>query len=136
MKKGLKTIVMSTLALMTAGTVSAQNTVELTVTNIPNSKGKILIATSLGQTAMQHASKGDVTVKVDSVPEGAVSFYILHDENDNMQCDMDGRLPKEYCGSGTVNVKKGLTKATIRLEYIPEKIKQEKKNKEENKHGK
>lgn len=87
---------MSALALMTAGTVSAQNTVELTVTNIPNSKGKILIATSLGQTAMQHASKGDVTVKVDSVLEGAVSFYILHDENDNMQCDMDGRLPKEY----------------------------------------
>lgn len=122
MNKAIKTAALSAFAIMAAGAVSAQNKVELTVTNIPNGNGKILVATDKGQVAEAQAVKGSVTMNVENVPNGTVIFYVLHDENGNMHCDMEGNMPKEYVGDVKADVSKGNAKATVKLEYIPEKV--------------
>lgn len=129
MKKKALTAVITAIALMTAGAVTAQNKVEITVTNVPDDNGNVLVSTADGHAGMTQAKKGEVKVTVDNVPDGQTTFYVLHDGNGNMTCDMDGRMPKEYVGQCTVNVSKDNTKGTARLEYIPEKVRKEKENK-------
>lgn len=122
MKRRIKAAVLSVLAIMAASVATAQNKVALTVTNIPNSNGKILVATDKGQSGMVQAKQGSMTVDVENVPDGAVTFYVLHDENGNMDCDMENGMPKEYVGFVNVDVSKDNRTATVRLENIPEKV--------------
>lgn len=122
MKRRIKAAVLSVLAIMAASVATAQNKVALTVTNIPNSNGKILVATNKGQSGMVQAKQGSMTVDVENVPDGAVTFYVLHDENGNMDCDMENGMPKEYVGFVNVDVSKDNRTATVRLENIPEKV--------------
>ena len=122
MKKRIKAVALSALAIMAAGVATAQNKVALTVTNIPNSNGKILVATDKGQSGMVQAKQGSMTVDVENVPDGAVTFYVMHDENGNMDCDMENGMPKEYVGFVNVDVSKDNKAATVKLEYIPEKV--------------
>ena len=122
MKRRIKAAVLSVLAMMAASVATAQNKVALTVTNIPNSNGKILVATDKGQSGMVQAKQGSMTVDVENVPDGAVTFYVLHDENGNMDCDMENGMPKEYVGFVNVDVSKDNRTATVRLENIPEKV--------------
>lgn len=113
---------MSVVAMMAASVATAQNKVALTVMNIPNSNGKILVATNKGQSGMVQAKQGSMTVDVENVPDGVVTFYVLHDENGNMDCDMENGMPKEYVGFVNVDVSKDNRTATVRLENIPEKV--------------
>ena len=122
MKRRIKAAALSVVAMMAASVATAQNKVALTVTNIPNSNGKILVATDKGQSAMVQAKQGSMTVDVENVPDGAVTFYVLHDENGNMDCDMENGMPKEYVGFVNVDVSKDNRTATVRLENIPEKV--------------
>ncbi len=122
MKRRIKAAVLSVLAIMAASVATAQNKVALTVTNIPNSNGKILVATNKGQSGMVQAKQGSMTVDVENVPDGAVTFYVMHDENGNMDCDMENGMPKEYVGFVNVDVSKDNRTATVRLENIPEKV--------------
>ena len=122
MNKAIKAAALSAFAIMAAGAVSAQNKVELTVTNIPNSNGNILVATNKGQTGMVQAKQGNMTIDVENVPDGEVAFYVMHDENGNMGCDMENGMPKEYVGMANVNVSKDNRTATVKLENIPEKV--------------
>lgn len=122
MNKWISIMASVALAMVATTDVKAQNKVELTVTNIPNGNGKILVATSSGQTGMVQARQGSMTIDVENVPDGAVTFYVLHDENGNMDCDMENGMPKEYVGMANVNVSKDNRTATVRLENIPEKV--------------
>lgn len=129
MKKKALTAVITAIVLMTAGAATAQNKVEITVTNVPDDNGNVLVSTADGHAGMAQAKKGEVTVTVDNVPDGNTTFYILHDANGNMTCDMDGEMPKEHVGQCTFYVSKDNTKCTAGLEYIPEKVKKEKEKK-------
>ncbi len=122
MKRRIKAAALSVVAMMAASVATAQNKVALTVMNIPNSNGKILVATNKGQSGMVQAKQGSMTVDVENVPDGAVTFYVLHDENGNMDCDMENGMPKEYVGFVNVDVSKDNRTATVRLENIPEKV--------------
>lgn len=122
MKRRIKAAALSVVAMMAASVATAQNKVALTVTNIPNSNGKILVATDKGQSGMVQAKQGSMTVDVENVPDGAVTFYVMHDENGNMDCDMENGMPKEYVGFVNVDVSKDNRTATVRLENIPEKV--------------
>lgn len=122
MKRRIKAAALSVVAMMAASVATAQNKVALTVTNIPDSNGKILVATDKGQSGMVQAKQGSMTVDVENVPDGAVTFYVLHDENGNMHCDMENGMPKEYVGFVNVDVSKDNRTATVRLENIPEKV--------------
>ena len=122
MKRRIKAAALSVVAMIAASVATAQNKVVLTVTNIPNSNGKILVATDKGQSGMVQAKQGSMTVDVENVPDGAVTFYVLHDENGNMDCDMENGMPKEYVGFVNVDVSKDNRTATVRLENIPEKV--------------
>lgn len=57
MKKAILNSVMLAIALMATATASAQRDMQLTVSNIPNDKGQILIATKSGQWAKVKAEK-------------------------------------------------------------------------------
>lgn len=122
MKRRIKAAALSVVAMMAASVATAQNKVALTVMNIPNSNGKILVATNKGQSGMVQAKQGSMTVDVENVPDGAVTFYVMHDENGNMDCDMENGMPKEYVGFVNVDVSKDNRTATVRLENIPEKV--------------
>lgn len=122
MKRRIRAAALSALAMMAASVATAQNKVALTVTNIPNSNGKILVATNKGQSGMVQAKQGSMTVDVENVPDGAVTFYVMHDENGNMDCDMENGMPKEYVSFVNVDVSKDNRTATVRLENIPEKV--------------
>lgn len=122
MKRRTKAAALSVVAMMAASVATAQNKVALTVTNIPNSNGKILVATNKGQSGMVQAKQGTMTVDVENVPDGVVTFYVMHDENGNMDCDMENGMPKEYVGFVNVDVSKDNRTATVRLENIPEKV--------------
>lgn len=122
MKRRIRAAALSVVAMMAASVATAQNKVALTVMNIPNSNGKILMATNKGQSGMVQAKQGSMTVDVENVPDGAVTFYVLHDENGNMDCDMENGMPKEYVGFVNVDVSKDNRTATVRLENIPEKV--------------
>lgn len=122
MKRSIRIAALSILAATAYGTALAQNKVELTVTNIPNSNGNILVATSKGQSGMVQAEQGSMTIDVENVADGETAFYVMHDENGNMECDMENGMPKEYVGMVNVNVSKNNKTATVKLENIPEKV--------------
>lgn len=122
MKRSIRIAALSILAATAYSTALAQNKVELTVTNIPNSNGNILVATSKGQSGMVQAKQGSMTIDVENVADGETAFYVMHDENGNMECDMENGMPKEYVGMVNVNVSKDNKTATVKLENIPEKV--------------
>ena len=62
-------------ALLSSVTASAQQEIKLTVNNIPNDKGTILIATKSGQWAKAKAQKGKIETILHDVPEGKGTIY-------------------------------------------------------------
>ena len=122
MKRRTKVAVLSTLAIMAASAATAQNKIELTVTDVPNGNGKILVATDKGQLGEAQAVAGTTVVTVDDVPDGGVMFYVLHDENCNLTCDMDGGLPKECVANDKFNISKDATNLTIKMKNIAELV--------------
>ncbi len=107
--------------MVSAGAM-AQNNVTVKVENVPNGSGKVLIATNKGQTGMAQAVAGETEVTVSNVPDGDVVFYVLHDANGNMTCDMDGELPKEYVCIEKFDISKDTGSVTVSLENIIEKV--------------
>lgn len=101
---GLRTIVAS-LAIMFSVTITAQKTVKVIVENVPSDSGKVLVATQSGQYAMVQAVAGECVVELKNVPEGKISFYVLHDSNDNKSPDMVDGLPTEYVGMMNADVR-------------------------------
>ena len=89
---------------------------------MPNGSGKVLIATNKGQTGMAQAVAGETEVTVSNVPDGDVVFYVLHDANGNMTCDMDGELRKEYVCIEKFDISKDTGSVTVSLENIIEKV--------------
>lgn len=128
MNKWISITVLSALSLMVSAGAMAQNNVTVKVENVPNGSGKVLIATNKGQTGMAQAVAGETEVTVSNVPDGDVVFYVLHDANGNMTCDMDGELPKEYVCIEKFDISKDTGSVTVSLENIIEKVRR--------KHGK
>lgn len=122
MNKWISITVLSALSLMVSAGAMAQNNVTVKVENVPNCSGKVLIATNKGQTGMAQAVAGETEVTVSNVPDGDVVFYVLHDANGNMTCDMDGELPKEYVCIEKFDISKDTGSVTVSLENIIEKV--------------
>lgn len=122
MNKWISITVLSALSLMVSAGAMAQNNVTVKVENVPNGSGKVLIATNKGQTGMAQAVAGETEVTVSNVPDGDVVFYVLHDANGNMTCDMDGELPKEYVCIEKFDISKVNSSVTVSLENIIEKV--------------
>lgn len=125
MKKAILNSVMLAIALMTTATVSAQRDMQLTVSNIPNDKGQILIATKSGQWAKVKAEKGKIETTVKDVPDGKGKIYVFHDENGNGQLDEKDNIPMEYCAFGDYEMSENNSKVNIELIYVPDKMKGE-----------
>lgn len=125
MKKSILNSVMLAIALMATATVSAQRDMQLTVSNIPNDKGQILIATKSGQWAKVKAEKGKIETTVKDVPDGKGKIYVFHDENGNGQLDEKDNIPMEYCAFGDYEMSENNSKVNIELIYVPDKMKGE-----------
>lgn len=123
MKKEILNSVMLAIALMATATVSAQRDMQLTVSNIPNDKGQILIATKSGQWAKVKAEKGKIETTVKDVPDGKGKIYVFHDENGNGQLDEKDNIPMEYCAFGDYEMSENNSKVNIELIYVPDKMK-------------
>lgn len=123
MKKAILNSVMLAIALMATATVSAQRDMQLTVSNIPNDKGQILIATKSGQWAKVKAEKGKIETTVKDVPDGKGKIYVFHDENGNGQLDENDNIPMEYCAFGDYEMSENNSKVNIELIYVPDKMK-------------
>lgn len=123
MKKAILNSVMLAIALMATATVSAQRDMQLTVSNIPNDKGQILIATKSGQWAKAKAEKGKIETTVKDVPDGKGKIYVFHDENGNGQLDEKDNIPMEYCAFGDYEMSENNSKVNIELIYVPDKMK-------------
>lgn len=125
MKKAILNSVMLAIALMATATASAQRDMQLTVSNIPNEKGQILIATKSGQWAKVKAEKGKIETTVKDVPDGKGKIYVFHDENVNGQLDEKDNIPMEYCAFGDYEMSENNSKVNIELIYVPDKMKGE-----------
>lgn len=125
MKKAILNSVMLAIALMATATASAQRDMQLTVSNIPNDKGQILIATKSGQWAKVKAEKGKIETTVKDVPDGKGKIYVFHDENGNGQLDEKDNIPMEYCAFGDYEMSENNSKVNIELIYVPDKMKGE-----------
>lgn len=123
MKKVILNSVILAIALMATATVSAQRDMQLTVSNIPNDKGQILIATKSGQWAKVKAEKGKIETTVKDVPDGKGKIYVFHDENGNGQLDENDNIPMEYCAFGDYEMSENNSKVNIELIYVPDKMK-------------
>lgn len=86
-------------------TATAQNGLMVKVTNIPSSKGKVMVATDKGQYNMVDAKGVDAVLELKDVPEGKCKLYVFHDENGNYQLDKKEGVPSEYCAIVDLNIK-------------------------------
>lgn len=125
MKKAIINTAMLAITLMTTATASAQRDMQLTISNIPNDKGQILIATKSGQWTKVKAEKGKIETTVKNVPDGKGKIYVFHDENDNGQLDEKDNIPMEYCAFGDYEMSENNSKVNIELIYVPDKMKGE-----------
>lgn len=122
MKKTMLTTALLLAALLSSITASAQQEIKLTVNNIPNDKGTILIATKSGQWAKVKAQKGKIETILHDVPEGKGTLYAFHDENDNKKLDEKDNIPVEYCAFSDYEISAGNNNISIELIYVPDKI--------------
>ena len=113
MKKAILNTTMLAIALMATATASAQRDMQLTVSNIPNDKGQILVATKSGQWAKVKAEKGKIETTI----------KVFHDENGNGQLDEKDNIPMEYCAFGDYELSESNSKVDIELIYVPDKMK-------------
>ena len=123
MKKAILNSVMLTIALMATASASAQRDMQLTVSNIPNGKGQILVATKSGQWAKVKAEKGKIETTIKDVPDGKGTIYVFHDENGNGQLDEKDNIPMEDCAFGDYELNESNRKVNIELIYVPDKMK-------------
>lgn len=124
MKKTIITTVLLQAALLLSVTVSAQQEMKLTVNNIPNDKGTILIATKSGQWAKVKAKKGKIETIIRNVPEGKGTIYVFHDENNNKELDKNNNIPIEYCAFSDYDISEKNNCVSINLIYVPDMIKE------------
>lgn len=115
MKKAILNTAMLAIALMATATASAQRDMQLTVSNIPNDKGQILVATKSGQWAKVKAEKGKIETTIKDVPDGKGTIYVFHDENGNGQLDEKDNIPMEYCAFGDYELSESNSKVDIEL---------------------
>lgn len=124
MKKTIITTVLLQAALLLSATVSAQQEMKLTVNNIPNDKGTILIATKSGQWAKVKAKKGKIETIIRNVPEGKGTIYVFHDENNNKELDKNNNISIEYCAFSDYDISEKNNCVSINLIYVPDMIKE------------
>lgn len=124
MKKTIITTVLLQAALLLSATVSAQQEMKLTVNNIPNDKGTILIATKSGQWAKVKAKKGKIETIIRNVPEGKGTIYVFHDENNNKELDKNNNIPIEYCAFSDYDISEKNNCVSINLIYVSDMIKE------------
>lgn len=123
MKKAILKSTMLAIALMATANASAQRDIHLTVSNVPNDNGQILVATKSGQWAKVKAEKGKIETVIKDVPDGKGTIYAFHDENDNGQLDEKDNIPIEYCAFGDYELSESNSNVNIELIYVPDKMK-------------
>ncbi|GAA4250430.1 DUF2141 domain-containing protein [Azospirillum formosense] len=137
------------LAALAFGLATAQAAaadLSITVVNVTNAQGKVLVAvctaeTFLGPhcpyTAAEPARPGSVTVVVHKVPPGTYAVQSFHDENQNLELDRNFLgLPKEGVGfsndapmrfgppryaDAALVVAEPVTRTTLTLRYLIER---------------
>ena len=99
---------MTALALVLMGTGAHAADLSVTVNNVANARGKVLVAVCTPETflragcpysAAEPARPGSVTVVVRKVPPGTYAVQAFHDENQNLDIDRNFLgLPEEGIG--------------------------------------
>ena len=90
---------------------------KIKVTNIPATKGKILVQTDKGQQAMADAKEKETIIDMEKLPIGKYKFNVIHDANNNWKLDMDEKnVPIESCASVEVEIKEDTRLITIELQ--------------------
>ncbi|ADV43572.1 DUF2141 domain-containing protein [Bacteroides helcogenes] len=118
---GYKWIVFAVFSLCTF-TAVAQSDLTVKVTNIPSSKGKVMIATDKGQHNMVDAKEGDVVLELKGVPAGKCKLYVYHDENGNYRLDKEDGVPVEHCAIVDLDVKADTTMVDVELADVRKKM--------------
>ena len=83
-------------------------TVNVTIDNVLNDKGTILVSLHSNETFMkglgvidmqEKAKKGTISISFENVVAGEYAVMVLHDENDNKRMDFEANgMPKESYG--------------------------------------
>ena len=107
----MKNLVFALGIFLIAFSVKAQEktvTIKVTVDNVLNDDGTLLIGLHTNETFMkgaalvdlqEKAKKGAVTVTFEDVKPGTYALMVLHDENDNQRMDFEANgMPKENYG--------------------------------------
>ncbi|WP_172428306.1 DUF2141 domain-containing protein [Azospirillum brasilense] len=137
---------LAALAVLLATGQATAADLAITVANVANAQGKVLVAvctpeTFLGpncpHTAAEPARPGSVTVVVHKVPPGTYAVQAFHDENQNLEFDRNFLgLPKEGVGfsndapmrfgpprydAAALAVAEPVTRTTLTLRYLVER---------------
>lgn len=107
----MKNLVLALGIFLIAFTAKAQQetvTVKITIDNVLNDNGTILVSLHSNETFMkgpgvidiqEAAAKGAVTLTFENVKPGTYAIMVLHDENDNKRMDFQANgMPKESYG--------------------------------------
>lgn len=94
---------------------AAQSELTVKVTNIPSSKGRVMVATDKGQYNMVDVQGIDAVLQLKDVPEGKCILFVYHDENGNYQLDKKEGVPSEYCAIVDLDVKVDMKTVDVEL---------------------
>ena len=86
---------------------AAQNDegIQIKVTNVPATTGKVLLLTDKGQQGMADAQEKETIIDMEKLPAGKYKFNVIHDANNNWKLDMDEKnIPIESCASVAVEI--------------------------------
>ena len=132
----MKNLVLALGIFLIAFTAKAQEetvTVKVTVDNVLNDNGTLLVSLHSNGTFMKgpgvidlqkEAVKGVVTITFENVKPGTYAIMVLHDENDNKRMDFEANgMPKESYGmSGNVMAMGPPTFADAKFEVAAEDL--------------
>jgi len=132
----MKNLVFALAIFLIAFTAKAQEetvTVKVTVENVLNENGTLLVSLHSNETFMkgpgvidlqEAAVKGATTLTFENVKPGTYAIMVLHDENDNKRMDFQANgMPKENYGmSGNAMVMGPPTFADAKFEVDKEDL--------------
>lgn len=119
----------SGIMVLTVLSITAVNakTVIVTLDNIRNNKGKILVMASLPGVKeplyqMVEAQEGPVTIELKNINSDTAELSLFHDENGNFKMDMGNRGPIEGYVTKKCKLLDENTKIKLRIFYPDSKI--------------
>ena len=116
MKKILLTMA-AAFCFITNMAAQTKECIQIKVTNISSTVGKVLLLTDKGQQGMADAKEKETIIEMEKLPIGKYKFNVIHDANNNWKLDMDEKnVPIESCASVEVEIKEDTHLVTIELQ--------------------